>query len=172
MKYPIHWPQFYTATIYKWHHVLLDDQYKDIIINSLKFMVENKRMELNAFAIMSNHIHLIWQALPGYTPTNIQAAFMKYTAQQIKRKLAAENPSLLEAFKVNKYDREYQIWKREPLSIELFTEAVFMQKLEYIHINPVEAGLCLYPEKYYYSSARFYYDRTDSFGMLTHYGGN
>ena len=70
---------------------------------------------------------------------------------------------------MNKYDREYQIWKREPLSIELFTEAVFMQKLEYIHYNPVEAGLCVYPEKYYYSSARFYYDETDSFGMLTHY---
>jgi hypothetical protein len=28
------------------------------------------------------------------------------------------------------------------------------------------------PEDYYYSSARFYYDGTDSFGMLTHYSGN
>ena len=75
-------------------------------------------------------------------------------------------------FKVNKYDREYQIWKREPLSIELFTPAVFYQKLEYIHYNPVKAGLSTNPEDYYYSSAKYYYDGVDCFGMLTHFSGN
>ena len=97
---------------------------------------------------------------------------MKYTAQQLKRKLTSENLSLLEIFKVNKYDREYQIWKRESLSIELFMEAVFIQKMEYIHYNPVRAGLCKYPEEYYYSSAKFYNSGVDEFKMLTHYSGN
>ena len=46
-----------------------------------------------------------------------------------------------EAIKVNKYDRTYQVWKREPLSIELFSESVFLQKFDYIHENPVVAGL-------------------------------
>ena len=135
-------------------------------------MAVNKRIELNAFVIMSNHIHIIWQALPGSNYSDIQSAFMKYTAQQFKRKLASENPLLLESFKVNKYDREYQIWKREPLSIELFTEAIFIQKLEYIPYNPVQARLCKYPEEYYYSSAKFYYSGVDEFGMLTHFSGN
>jgi len=49
---------------------------------------------------------------------------------------------------------------------------VFEQKLNYIHYNPVSAGMCANPEDYYYSSARFYYDGIDSFGMLTHYSGN
>ena len=53
-----------------------------------------------------------------------------------------------------------------------YTEKFLSQKLEYIHWNPVKAGLCINPEDYYYSSARFYYDGTDSFGMLTHYSGN
>lgn len=79
---------------------------------------------------------------------------------------------VLENFKVNKYDRAYQIWKRESLSIELFTEAVFIQKMEYIHDNLVRAGLCKYPEEYYYSPAKFYYSGVDDFGMLTHYSGN
>jgi hypothetical protein len=72
---------------------------------------------------------------------------------------------------VNKGDREYQIWKREPLGIDLFTEAVFMQKLNYIHNNPVAAGLCKLPEKYYYSSALFYEQGIDHFNMLTQYKG-
>ena len=80
------------------------------------------------------------------------------------------NSSFLAEFKVNKYDREYQIWKREPLSIELRTPDVFDQKLNYIHDNPVRAGLCTYPEDYYYSSAKYYQDGgTDCFGILTHY---
>jgi hypothetical protein len=75
-------------------------------------------------------------------------------------------------FKVNKYDREYQIWKREPLSIELISEDLFKQKLEYVHYNPVKAGLCEKPEDYYHSSARFYLYGLDSFKMLTHYTSN
>ena len=44
---------------------------------------------------------------------------MKFTAQQIKFALAIENLTLLEQCKVNKTDREYQILKRKPLSVEL-----------------------------------------------------
>ena len=107
---------------------------------------------------MSNHIHLIWQPMFGFTPSNIQASFMKYTAQQLKRSLSKNNIEALGSFKVNKYDRDYQFWKREPLGIELISPAVFEQKIDYIHYNPVIADLCINPEDYHYSSARFYYD--------------
>lgn len=53
--YPEHWPQFYTATIYKWKHLLQYDKNKELIIESLGFLVAEKRIELNAFVIMSNH---------------------------------------------------------------------------------------------------------------------
>ena len=170
--YAEHWPEFYTATIYNWQHLLANDKHKDIIVDSLKFLVAEKRIELNAFVIMSNHIHLIWQPMFGFTPTDIQSSFMKYTAQQLRRSLMKNDMEVLNSFKVNKYDREYQIWKREPLGIELISAAVFEQKLNYIHYNPVRAGLSINPEEYHYSSAKFYYDGTDSFGMLTHYSGN
>jgi|ERR1035437_366712 REP element-mobilizing transposase RayT len=170
--FPIYSLQFFTATIHEWQHLLADNNHKDIIIDSLKFLVTDKRIELNAFVIMSNHIHLIWQPLFGHSPSSIQASFMKYTAQQLKRSLIKNNKNALADFKVNKYDREYQLWKREPLSIELISQDLFNQKLEYIHYNPVSAGLCEKPEDYYYSSAKFYYDGTNSFEMLTHFSGN
>ena len=95
---------------------------------------------------------------------------MKFTARQIKFALAKDNPALLEQCKVNKTDREYQIWKRKPLSIELSSEKVFLQKLD-IHYNPVKGGICIYPENYHFSSASFYENKIDSFKMLTHYRG-
>ena len=171
-SYPEYWPQYFTATIYQWKHLLADNSHKHIIINSLKYLVTEKRIALDAFVIMSNHVHLIWQPMFGFTPSDIQASFMRYTARHLKQSLTQNNETKLDEFKVNKYDRIYQIWKREPLSIELFTPAVFEQKLEYIQENPVRAGLCINPEDYHYSSARFYYYRTDSFRMLRHYSGN
>ena len=172
MKYPVIWPQFYTATIQNWKQLLKEDEYKGIIIECLKFLVKEQRIELNAFVLMSNHVHIIWQPLQEYTLTQIQSSFMTQTAKVIKKKLAIENPEVLEQLRVNKYDRTYQIWKREPLSVELFTEKAFLQKLEYIHENPVNAGLVNFAEEYKYSSAKFYNDGTDEFNMITHYSGN
>ena len=54
-------PQFFTATILEWKKLLTPDKYKDIIIHSLTFLVNNNRMFIYGFVIMPNHIHLIWQ---------------------------------------------------------------------------------------------------------------
>ena len=87
------------------------------------------------------------------------------------KKLEVVNPKMKETLKVNKYDRDYQVWKREPLSIELFSEKTFLQKLEYIPYNPVVAKLVALPEDYTYSSARFYETGLDEFNIITHYTG-
>ena len=121
---------------------------------------------------MNNHIHLIWQALQNYIPSQNQASFMKFTAQQLLRSLIKDDKDSHASFKVNKYDRDYQVWKREPLSVELLNKTMLIQKLEYIHYNPVRGGLCELPEDYHYSSARFYYDGNNNFNMLTHFTGN
>ena len=60
------------------------------------------------------------------------------------------HPAVLKMFYVNAKDRKYQIWERNPLSIDLWTNKVFMQKMEYIHNNPVAAGICVYAEDYKY----------------------
>ncbi len=61
MNSPQYHLQYFTSTILDWQHLLKPDKYKNIIIQSLQFLEKEKRIELNAFAIMSNHIHLIWQ---------------------------------------------------------------------------------------------------------------
>jgi REP element-mobilizing transposase RayT len=155
-----------------WQHLLKEDEYKDILIDCLRFLVDDKRIELNAFTIMSNHVHIIWQPLQHYTLTQIQTSFMTYTAKAIKKKLLNDKPDVLETLKVNKYDRTYQVWKREPLSIELFTEKAFMQKPDYIHNNAVAAGLVGSAEEYKYSSYRFYLLGIDEFNINTHCSGN
>ena len=166
-------PQFFTATILEWKRLLKPEKYKDVIIGSLQFLVENNRIKVNSFVPMAigmdNHIHLIWQMMAGINPGSVQRDFMKYTAQKIKQDLIKNHPEVLAHFKVNAKDREYQFWERNALSIELTTLEMLKQKLEYIHYNPVMAGLCNLPEEYKYSTASFYETGVNDWDFVTHY---
>ncbi|MEA5428411.1 transposase [Arcicella lustrica] len=78
-----HYVQFFTATILWWKPLLKPDKYKQIIIDSLKFLVENHRVKVYGFVIMPNHIHLVWKINENYLLKDVQRDFLKYTAQQI-----------------------------------------------------------------------------------------
>ena len=78
--------------------LLKPEKYKDVIINSLQFLVENNRIKVNAFVVMDNHIHLIWQMMAGIRSEAVQRDFMKFTAQKIKQDLIKNHPAGLSHF--------------------------------------------------------------------------
>ena len=168
-QYAQEWPQFFTATIQEWKHLLKEDKYKNIIVDTLKFLVTEGNVTINGFVIMPNHMHIIWQAKANNDLQKIQNSFIKYTSKEFKKLLAIDNN--LQAYEVNAIDRKYNFWQRDSLNIELFTAAVFQQKLNYIHYNPVKANLCNLPEDYHFSSALFYEKGIDHFSFIDHYLG-
>ncbi|MGV3586193.1 MAG: transposase [Adhaeribacter sp.] len=163
--------QFFTATILNWKHLLTPNKYKNIITSSLQFLVNQKRIILLAYVIMPNHLHLIWRINNGHKREDIQRDFLKFTAQQIRFDLQANHPQVLEKFRVAAKDRAYQIWERNPLSVDLLGKEMVEQKLQYIHLNPLQEkwNLVQKPEAYTYSSAMFYLTGEDAFGFLTDY---
>ena len=165
-----YYPQFFTATILEWKHLLNERKYKDIIVESLGFLVKEKRVIVYSFVIMPTHIHIIWQIQGGHKRENVQRDFLKFTAQKIKYDLKDNDRDLLRQFEVNAKDRQYQLWERNPLSIDIYSRKVFIEKLNYIHHNPVQGkwNLCRYPEDYKYSTAKFYETGKDNWGFLTH----
>jgi putative transposase len=164
-------PAFFTATILEWKYLLENDAYKEIITDSLRFLVKQKRIKVYGYVIMPNHIHLIWFILDEDPNNNIQRDFLKFSSQKILADLKKNDPRMLKRFLVNASDRTYQVWERNPLSIELYSHDVMLQKLNYIHNNPLQEKwkLCEAPEDYRYSSARFYVNGKDEFGFLSHY---
>ncbi len=168
---PFHHVQFFTATILKWIPVLKRDDYKQVIVDSLKFLVAQERCEVYAFVIMPNHIHLIWQINQHHKRSDVQRDFLKFTGQQIRFRLKDYNPKLLSKFEVSLKDRKYQFWQRNALSVDLLSREMIEQKLDYIHANPVTRNWNLVDDfiKYHYSSASFYEDNTTEFTFLKHY---
>lgn len=162
--------EFFTATCLNWQPLLQANTRKDIVMDSLRFLVADQRIWLYAFVIMPNHIHLMWCRQDAWIEKNIQQMFLKFTAQQLKFSLIDNGQvNELENYKSTQRDRAYQFWERRPYTATMFNRKVAEQKLDYIHENPVKAGLCELPEHYYYSSARFYELNVDEWRFITHY---
>jgi REP element-mobilizing transposase RayT len=162
---------FYTETIYGFKNLLADDNIKAKVIDSWKYLVDASKVKIYGFVIMPNHIHLIWDLLNTNSKESPAASFAKFTAHRFKKYLQVHNISVLEEYKSNKVDRLFQFWKRGPLAIPLTSEKSFIQKLDYMHSNPLQQKWQLVdiPEDYKWSSARFYETGVDEFEIITDY---
>lgn len=151
-----------------WLDVFIRARYKEIFVESLKFCIQHKGLQVHAWCLMTSHAHLIISAKEP-EKTHLSAVLRdlkKYTAQQIIREIESELESrkewLLDKFsfaaKSNSRNTTYQFWQQDNHAEELVTNKFLDQKLNYIHNNPVKDGWVEEPEHYLYSSARDYAD--------------
>lgn len=162
---------FYTATILDWKHLLKQEKFKRIVIESLKHLVEKGKMKVYAFVIMPNHIHLIWENLELNGKEMPYVSFMKFTGHGFQRRLREEHPGFLNSFKVENRSRNYNFWQRNSLPVAIFSRQMLEQKLNYIHLNPLQShwNLADDPNDYIYSSCSFYEQNDLRYEWLTHY---
>jgi REP element-mobilizing transposase RayT len=112
---------------------------------------------------MSNHLHLIVRSKNENLSETIRD-FKRHTSKRIIESISEQTESrrkwLLMIFgysaKKHKRNNKYQFWTHENHAIELTTNEMIEQRLDYIHMNPVKAGIVHSPEDYLYSSARNY----------------
>ncbi len=157
---------FWTATIHDWLRLLGKDENKQLIVDSLKFLSDGNFITVYAFVVMPNHIHLIWQQNKLNGKETPKGSFLKYTAHIFLQQLQQEGNS--SNYLVNKSNKKHEIWQRDALGIEIITREVAIQKLNYVHFNPVSGKWNLAKDdiSYHYSSARFYVTGIDDFSFL------
>lgn len=145
--------------------VFTRNEYKNILVDSLHLCQQKKGLEIFAWCIMTNHIHLIFRSGGEQKPELILRDFKRFTSKAIVNEIL-ENPAesrkefLLEQFQkagakssnVNKY----QFWRHDNKPVELWSNKVIDEKINYVHQNPVEEGLVFRAEDYLYSSAADY----------------
>nr|WP_299207776.1 transposase [uncultured Brumimicrobium sp.] len=155
-------PYFVSFSVVEWLDVFTRNEYKDILIDSLHYCQEKKGMEIYAWCIMSNHVHLVFRSTNGIPPGQLLGSFKRHTSMAVVKAIKendreSRKENLLETFKRNgskKSNVTYnQFWRQDNKPIELWSNFVISQKIRYIHNNPVEQGLVFRPEDYPYSSA-------------------
>ena len=162
---------FWTGTIHDWCHLLAKDECKQEIIRSLQWLHHKELIAIYGFVIMPNHVHLLWEQLAMNGREYPKNSFDKFTAHKFLHYLRKNNPSFLEKFRSPENDRNHLFWQYDPLAIEIICREMVMQKLEYIHFNPLQEhwNLSNDPVLYRFSSACFYETGEDEFGFLTHF---
>ena len=154
---------YVTFQIVNWIDIFTRKVYRDIIIDSLRFCQQNKGLEIFAFVVMSNHLHLLIRSKTGKLSDTIHD-FKSFTAKQILLTIETVPESrrewMLNLFefsaKRHKRNEKFQIWTHENHAEELYSDKFIEQKLNYIHANPVRAGIVEKAEDYLYSSARVF----------------
>ena len=150
---------YVTSSIVNWINIFSEDIYFNILIDTFNFRRLKGEIKLFGYVIMPSHFHLIMHSINvSRAMQNIKSYTAAKIIEQLKRDLKFV---ILEMLKENKQefknDSTYQVWQEGFHPQLIISNKMLLQKLEYIHNNPIRAGLCEKAEDWKYSSARNYY---------------
>ncbi|MBA3972159.1 MAG: transposase [Bacteroidetes bacterium] len=154
---------FITLQVVEWVDIFTKERYRKIIAENLEYCIQNKGLEIYGWVIMSNHMHLLAKSNINDLSGTLRD-FKSYTSKLILEEIESSNESrkdwMLKLFKdsafKHKRNSSYQFWTHENHAEHIFSQKFLEQKLNYIHNNPVRAGMVQNPEDYLYSSSKDY----------------
>ena len=160
-KYKFHNPKgvyFVSFAVEDWVDVFTRSEYKNIMVTSLDFCQKHKGLEIFAWCIMTNHVHLIIRAQEGYLLHDILRDFKRFTSNTILKAIKDNLQESRKEWLLKQFETEDGMcfWQSHNKPIELWSNEVISQKLNYLHENPVEEGWVFRAEQYVYSSAADY----------------
>ena len=121
---------------------------------------------------MSSHVHLVFRSTQGQKPELLIGDLKRFTSKAVVKGIKENPQESRKEFLLNFFLQEgsktsnvnqYQFWRHDNKPIELWSNHIIRQKINYVHQNPVEAGLVFRAEDYRYSSA---VDYSDEKGLL------
>jgi putative transposase len=110
---------------------------------------DGDRYRLLAWVVMPNHVHVVIETLGNWTLAKIVQSWKSYTARWIR----ANEASLSRRFRISGADQPRGVWQREYWDRFIRDDDHFRKVVEYIHQNPVRAGLVADARDWQWSSA-------------------
>ncbi|MDX2188519.1 MAG: transposase [Bacteroidota bacterium] len=154
---------FITCTVHQWVDVFTRESYIEILLDSLRFCQKEKGLKVYAFVIMSNHIHLLISSEKGNL-SDIIRDFKKFTSSKIYQAIELNEKESRRSWLLWLLRKEDKIWFWESgyHGEEVLTKEFMQSKIDYIHMNPVKAGIVIKEEEYKYSSCGAFYGTSKS----------
>ena len=137
--------------------VFRTDKLKEITCNAINEARKSSEILIFAYVIMPDHFHIITDS--KLNPSNILRYLNGVTARRVIDHLKENNfASSLDKLKQFEKKRgyKYSLWEHHSDTFSITSEAMFMQKVNYIHLNPIRAELIENMDDYLYSSVRIW----------------
>jgi putative transposase len=154
-------PHFITSTVLHWIPIFTRTQTTEIVFESLRYLQKRDNLKIYAYVVLENHLHLVTSS--DDIARSI-SRFKRHTAREIIDLLNEANvKTILDqlAFykKAHKRDREYQLWQEGMQPKQILSDGMMIDRINYIHNNPVKRGYVDEGKAWRYSSARNYEGR-------------
>jgi putative transposase len=159
---------FTTSTVVAWTDVFTRDVYRDILLDSIRFCQHNQGLLVHAWVLMTNHLHMICSCQPGKDLAQILRNTKSFTAMKlidaiINNPNESRRENILNIFEAegrkSSSNFRFKFWEHENHPVLLGTMEMYMQRLNYLHFNPVKAGFVTEPFHWKNSSAADYYTK-------------
>ena len=131
------------------------DKLKDVVCNALDEARRSGGFLIFAYVVMLDHLHLLTDNSRSISDT------LRFTNGIVARRIIdylKENnfESSLAKLRIQVREREHKhsVFQHHPNAMEIISEDKFMEKVNYIHMNPVKAGFAKLPDEYRFSSSR------------------
>ena len=156
---------FLTLTVVGWVDVFTRQRHKDALIESLRYCIKNKGLNVFAYCLMTNHLHMVVNCNEPFQLKDVVRDFKRHTVKTIIGQIINAPESrrewMLREFAEegvkNARNKTYKFWQSGNHAIELFTEKFVWEKINYIHNNPVKEKFVKNPQEWFYSSASNYW---------------
>jgi len=139
-----HTAHFITFTCYHRYPHLADPGVRDLFVQALERTRALYRMKVYGFVVMPEHVHLLISEPARGTVANAIQSLKIASAKRGKRALATRDP-------------QWQFWQKRYYDRNESEQREFIEKLKYIHRNPVKRKLVERQEDWKWSSYRHYY---------------
>ena len=131
---------FVTTSVQARRPLFRDARLCQILLENLRFYRDRMKFSLHGYVIMPDHMHLLITPRQPATISDIVRNLKSYAGKEVRQALGGSGP----------------IWQRRFYDRVIRSEKQFRATLDYIHVNPVRAGIVRSAEEYEFSSYRFW----------------
>jgi putative transposase len=154
-------PAYYlTSVAHKRLPIFRSDAIKNVVADAFDEARRSASIKIFAYVIMPDHTHVLTDNAREIA--DVLRFLNGISAKRVIDHLKANGheSSLAKLRILERADRQkYSVYEHHPNAIRITGEDAFMQKVNYIHLNPVRAGLVELPNEYLYSSSRLWHGK-------------
>jgi len=151
---------FFTSVAHDRLPIFRTDALKQILALAFDEARRSAGFFIFAYVIMPEHYHILTggERKPSEILRFLNGISAKRILDHLKANEFAESLAKLSSFE-KKRGYKYSVWEHHADTFLVTSEENLLQKVSYVHQNPVKDGLVEHPDEYLYSSSRIWHRR-------------
>ena len=146
---------FITCSCYRRLPLFASVRAKNLFVKILGEVRDRYRFALAGYVVMPEHVHLLISESAKGTPSTVMQVLKQRVSRRLRRKSRASTQQLTLRFPSSDHCLP-QFWQPRFYDFNVWSQKKFVEKLHYMHRNPVKRKLVAHPKDWLWSSFSFY----------------